>query len=101
MRISDYPTYSHQFGWNAPDTPEGTVYKVQCVTSSIMRQITGVGNVSRVDMGEGIPKDPRFIFRILPAYRGPDSLALRKQVAEEVRRVRLLKNPQIIANSES
>lgn len=63
--------------------PKNAVYNTHVKTFSIMRKMTGAKSVTRI--GDG---SPNYIFRILPKFRGPESLALRKSVADEVRRLR-------------
>ena len=64
---------------------ESSTYKAQCKTAAIARQIAGNdSNLSRVDMDKPIPNAYPFLFRLLPAYRTPESLAFRSQVARTV-----------------
>jgi len=61
------------------------LYIAHCKTYAIAKQIRKAGNVTRVDMSQPMPNDGLFRFRCLPAYRSPDALALRKQVADKLR----------------
>jgi len=73
----------------SPTGGNGALHKVQCKTWTLAKQIRGqTNNVSRVNMSEPMPTDGLFRFRCIPAYRSPDALALRKQVADILRRER-------------
>jgi hypothetical protein len=58
---------------------QSSVYKVQCQTYSIMKELTGLTS----DVSKG--RDPRYDFRVVVGRRSPASLKLRKMVADEVR----------------
>ena len=60
------------------------VYKAQVKTFNIARALFGVPNGDLVTPGN----HPLAEFRVVPKYRSPQGLALRKQVADIVRESR-------------
>jgi hypothetical protein len=64
------------------DDMKSSVYKVQCQTYSVMKELHSLTS----DVSRG--PDPRHLFRVVVGRRSPESLALRKKVADEVRRRR-------------
>ena len=69
----------------SPTGGNGALYRAHCKSYAIAKKLRHGGNVSRVNMSEPMPTDGLFRFRCIPAYRSPDALALRKQVAEVLR----------------
>lgn len=72
---------------------DGPVYRVQCQTASIAREISGAtGNAMRLDLESAIQNPDSapalFSFRALPGFRSQDARALRRIVATVVRRQR-------------
>lgn len=63
------------------------VYRAQCATFQIAREITGDSReVTTVD--EALNPRPPFCLHVTPAYRTPETQAFRDLVAKEARRRR-------------
>jgi hypothetical protein len=60
-----------------------TVYKVQCKTASVLKNIWNLPHNLATDMNH-----PMMLFRLVPAYRCAKSIQLRKMVADKVREIR-------------
>jgi hypothetical protein len=70
--------------WTRP-----ALYRVQCYTAQIARELTGSGNVSKVeDWAHTLRHDPMFTFRALPTFRSPPARELRFEVAQIVKQRR-------------
>jgi hypothetical protein len=60
-----------------------TVYKVQCKTASVLKNIWKLP-----DNLATTPNHPIMLFRLVPAHRCAKSIQLRKMVADKVREIR-------------
>ena len=60
-----------------------TVYKVQCKTASVLKNIWNLP-----DNLATTTDHPMMLFRLVPAYRCAKSIQLRKMVADKVREIR-------------
>ena len=66
-----------------------TVYRVQCQTAKIWREMLGMPDGAiAAPMGH-----PICLLRLLPPYRTPASLAVRKAVADRMRKIRQHDHP--------
>ena len=60
-----------------------TVYRVQCKTAAVLLDLWKLPqNLATT------PNHPIMLFRLVPAYRCPKSLQIRKMVADKVRAMR-------------
>ena len=60
-----------------------TVYKVQCKTASVLKNIWNLPHNLATTTDH-----PMMLFRLVPAYRCAKSIQLRKMVADKVREIR-------------